>query len=109
MKTHTINGKTITLPSTPDELELYADVPGADEAAEVLCGALAGIVDEIAPHVADGYLPSIDKLTTFMQTRIAPVLDKYADQGGADSEPHNQCLDAIERAVATLIGRKVRS
>lgn len=112
MKTHTTkSGKTINLPSTAEDFELYASKPGAETVAGELFQAMAAIADEIDPFAVEGYAPTPKKVREFYLDRISVILDRdtATEFGSCDPEPGHHCMEALNRIASIIGGARPRS
>ena len=100
------SGKIVSLPCSADDFDLYASMPGSEDAARALETAVTDIVVDIGAKAAEGYMPTSKKLNEMLRT-LDPIFNKYSDFGATDSECYFACQDAIHKAVKELNGVSV--
>ena len=98
------SGKTVNVPSTGDDWQLYTSSMACGRAAAALTAALVRVAKEIDRNVAKGYRPTEAGASELYRTVIEPVMSKYASFGAYDTEPRGVAYTAIERVTTTLTG-----
>lgn len=101
------SGKSVNVPSSGDDWQLYTSSMACGRAAAALTGALVRVLTEIDQHVSKGYAPTPDGAQHLYSTVIEPVMSKYAKFGAYDTEPRSVAYEAIERTVRRLTDRYV--
>jgi hypothetical protein len=96
------SGKTVNVPSTADDWQLYTVSMACGRAALALTSALVRVLKDIDQHVTQGYAPTPEGAQMLYRTVIEPVMSRYAKCGAYDTEPRGVAYDAIERTVRRL-------
>ena len=98
------SGKTVNVPSTGDDWQLYTSSMACGRAAAALTSALVRVLKTIDSNVALGYRPTEAGAQNLYSTVIAPVMSRSASFGAYDTEPRGVAYTAIERGVKALTG-----
>lgn len=98
------SGKSIKVPSTGEDWQLYTSSMKCGRAAVALTCALLRVAKTIDRMALRGYAPTRTTAHQMYYSVIYPVMDKWSDFGACDTEPRNVAYDAIERVVQTLTG-----
>jgi hypothetical protein len=108
MKTFTFpSGKTVEIPSTGIDWELYTVSMGCARPARALTSSLERALKRLDRGCRDGYKPTENGVYEMIETYLRPVMVKWASFGTADTEPRCHAFAAIERAVRVLTGEGV--
>ena len=98
-----IEHRGITIPSTPDDWQLYTCKPSSIPAAQALTAAARTAVDKIAEaRVADIQAVQHEALRD-----ISAVCEAHAKAGAADSEPYCEARHVVIDAMKILAGIEV--
>lgn len=98
------SGKTISVPSSGEDWQLYTSSMACGRAANALTAALVRVAKEIDRMASKGYRPTAEGAETMYASTIEPVMSKYSAFGALDTEPRNVAYDAIERVVMVVTG-----
>lgn len=93
------SGKTVRLPSTGEDWQLYTSSMACGRAAYALTSALTRAVQQLDAQAQRGFTPTPAKLEELYSKILGPVMLRYAKFGAADTEPRGVAFDALERAV----------
>ena len=108
MKTITLpSGKSVRVPNTSKDWELYTRTMKCGNAARALTAALVKALRVIDQHASKGYAPTERGAAKLMNEHVYPVMEKYAKFGAFDTEPRGVAYSTIERAVETMTGHRV--
>lgn len=108
MKTLTLpSGKSVNVPSTGEDWQLYTYSMKCGNAARALTAALVKALRIIDQHAAKGYAPTSRGAEKLMGDMIYPVMNKYAEFGACDTEPRNVAYGSMERAIEKMTGHRV--
>jgi len=109
MKTITLpSGKSVSVPSTGDDWQLYTCSMACGRAAASLTAAVVRVAKEIDQMASKGYRPTEAGASHLMNKVIYPVMSKYSSFGASDTEPRGVAYDAIDRIVSVVTGDRVR-
>ena len=100
------SGKSVSVPSTGHDWQLYTSSMACGRAAASLTSALVRVAKEIDKMAKKGYAPTRQGAYKLYNEEIYTVMSRYSDFGAADTEPRNVAYDAIERVVQTITGRE---
>lgn len=99
MKRLKILNRTVEVPETASEWELYSSMQGVEVVAKAMTEALKDMLTEVLTKLEEGYQPSPAGYDRLMQRYMYPVAEKYSKFGASDSEPCYHALLAVQKAV----------
>jgi hypothetical protein len=97
-------GKTVSIPSTGAEWELF--MGPCKRAANALTSGLKKALLVLDKAAKDGFRPTENGLEELVEKYVRPAMEKYADQGASDTEPRNHAYSALENAIKVLTGSR---
>jgi hypothetical protein len=100
-------GKTVSIPSTGAEWELFTVSRGpCKRAANALTSGLKKALLVVDKAAKDGFRPTENGLEELVEKYVRPAMTKYADLGASDTEPRNHAYSALENAIKVLTGSR---
>lgn len=99
------SGKSVSVPSTGDDWQLYTSSMACGRAAASLTAALVRVAKEIDAMAKKGYAPTPAGAYKLYNDIVEPAMNRNSEYGACDTEPRNVAYDAIERVVRTVTGR----
>ena len=110
MKTITLpSGKSVKVPSTGDDWQLYTCSMACGRAAASLTAAVVRAAKTIDEMASKGYRPTEAGASKLYQDVIYPVMSRYADFGASDTEPRGVAQDALDRVISVVTGERIRN